>query len=102
MHMHERLASQFSALVQGRYRLHYHRTLGGCNPVEALLTGPEGALAEWLCPYDGLTDSSITHVTQQLGLQRSARPRKPPKRARTKLILPWAHGTEGEHDWRNG
>jgi hypothetical protein len=90
-------SSQIYGTVQGSYRLHYHRTLGGCNPVEAFLTGSEGALAEWLYPYDGLTDSCIAHVAQQLGLQRTARPCKPQKRARMQLILPWTHDSKGEH-----
>ena len=75
--------------MQGTYHLHYHRTLGSCNPVEAFASGgSSGALAEWLQPYDGLSDCSLMDTSQRLGLQRSARPQPPVKQACRRIILP--------------
>jgi len=83
--------------VQGQYRLQYHRTLGGCNPIEAFCNGPDGALADWLQPYDGLSNSSVTDVPRQLGLLRDVRPSQNAKRARTAAVLPWTTESTGKH-----
>ena len=77
--------------MQGTYHLHYHRTLGSCNPVEAFASGgSSGALAEWLQPYDGLSDCSLMDTSQRLGLQRSARPQPLYRQARKGFTLPRA------------
>ena len=83
--------------MQGKYHLHYHRTLGSCNPVEAYTTGGRGeTLAEWLQPHDCLSDSSLTATSQRLGLQRSPRPQPPAKQARKQVTLPRADDTDRE------
>lgn len=82
--------------LQGEFRLHYHRTLGGCDPAEAFMTGPDGQLADWLQPYDGLSDSSLRDALRQLGLQRNVRPHPAPKQDRSEAVLPWVHDSDGE------
>ena len=83
--------------MQGKYHLHYHRTLGSCNPVEAYTTGgSSGALAEWLQPYDGLSDCSLMDTSLRLGLQRRARPQPRPKLARKRVSLPRADDTDSK------
>ena len=80
--------------MQGIYHLHYHRTLGSCNPVEAFAIGSDGALAEWLQPYNCLSDCSLMDISQRLGLQRSARLQPSLKQARKQVTLPRADDTD--------
>ena len=63
--------------------------------MEAFTTGSEGALVEWLQPYDGLSDSSLADVPRRLGLQRVARPCPAARPARTGAVLPWASDCAG-------
>ncbi len=64
--------------------------------MDAFTSGPEGALVEWLQPYDGLSDSSLTDVPRQLGLLRHVRPRPTAQPARADVLLPWASDCTGE------
>ena len=83
--------------MQGNHHLHYHRTLGSCNPVEAFTTGgSSGTLAEWLQPYDGLSEGTLTDTSLRLGLKRRTRPQPRPKLARKRVSLPRADDTDSK------
>ena len=64
--------------------------------MEAFTTGPEGALAEWLQPYDGLSDSSLADVPRRLGLLRDVRPCPTVQPAHPSAVLPWASDCSGD------
>ena len=58
--------------------------------MEAFMTGPGGALAEWLQPYDGLSDSSLADLPRQLGLLRDVPHHPAVQPAHASAVLPWA------------